>query len=445
MKPEQLIAVLNIINAEGQQLKGTTVCELFDRASIPEADRADLYKQIGIGRGWIRSTGLNGVISVVRTGGFKWPDSIVKGHTEKFGKFTYVLLEPFKTVKDNHWIYCTECRLIRKVRLNSVRRQQFCMCSNKFQPLNAAETLTKAQRQGLRSTIKPVHLVDGEWVEMHEEKLKDKDKDQHWLCEVCCMPPEFVSGALNVLKKGHECCACSESYFADSWEALLWHLKYHGKDTSCYSRLIKGQKWRGTHAKYKFYCPKHRLLDPQVLNNVLDGTGCPSCAQTGYNPDKTGYLYVLRTFIFFESDWMPIYKLGISNYKIRLPDLTTGRMTFLKSEENRYKSEEAYEGGWQIVYQSRATDGHVIAAREQEYKKEHKAELLTDIWPDAPKFFKTTKHSEIYFVRPHYVRMELNDQPQASQAHWSVGKTVEAEIQPLMDWCEAAEPSLDLY
>lgn len=53
-----------------------------------------------------------------------------------------------------------------------------------------------------------------------------------------------------------------------------------------------------------------------VSNLLSHGTGCPSCAEYGFNPARQGYLYALR------SDCGSMVKIGISNtYKTRLENL----------------------------------------------------------------------------------------------------------------------------
>ena len=77
-----------------------------------------------------------------------------------------------------------------------------------------------------------------------------------------------------------------------------------------------------------------------------------------------------------------------------------------------------------------------VKARERKYKQEHKHELLTELWPDAPDLFNNTKLSEVFYVKPKCVRRKELEQEELSHIHWSVGRTVAAEIQPLLDHCK---------
>ena len=49
------------------------------------------------------------------------------------------------------------------------------------------------------------------------------------------------------------------------------------------------------------------------LITILKGTGCPNCTQSGFSPDRTGYLYFVE--ILFEGNLL--YKVGITNYSVK--------------------------------------------------------------------------------------------------------------------------------
>lgn len=72
---------------------------------------------------------------------------------------------------------------------------------------------------------------------------------------------------------------------------VSWVDEYKGKDSKANVRCeIDGFEW-----------------DASVHHLVNNGSGCPKCAKSGYDPSKTGYLYAIR------SECGMYVKVGISN------------------------------------------------------------------------------------------------------------------------------------
>jgi hypothetical protein len=76
----------------------------------------------------------------------------------------------------------------------------------------------------------------------------------------------------------------------------------HG-DRYDYSKSV----YRGTHRKLIVTCPEHGDFEQTAGNHTM-AQGCPSCAVSGYQTRKTGYLYFL-----LDTDTHSRIKIGISN------------------------------------------------------------------------------------------------------------------------------------
>ena len=63
---------------------------------------------------------------------------------------------------------------------------------------------------------------------------------------------------------------------------------------------------RGSNTKVKWRCELGHTWKAQVASRSL-GQGCPSCAPTGYSPDREGWLY------FLDHDGWGLFQIGISN------------------------------------------------------------------------------------------------------------------------------------
>ena len=62
----------------------------------------------------------------------------------------------------------------------------------------------------------------------------------------------------------------------------------------------------GTHSRKSWKCPEGHTWVTSVVNRV-NGTGCPSCAEHGFNPAKPAWLYLLR------HDLWGLLQIGITN------------------------------------------------------------------------------------------------------------------------------------
>lgn len=86
------------------------------------------------------------------------------------------------------------------------------------------------------------------------------------------------------------------------------------------ARMVHGERYDYSLVEYvtnrkkvKIICPDHGLF-LQAPNDHLDqGTGCPDCAKTGFNPSEPGLLYYLAITT---DDGDTRYKIGITNLSV---------------------------------------------------------------------------------------------------------------------------------
>ena len=95
-----------------------------------------------------------------------------------------------------------------------------------------------------------------------------------------------------------------------------------------------------THLKRKWLCDFGHEWRAAVSNRV-NGTGCPSCAKSGYDPNKSGWFYLI------DHDGLEMYQIGISNY----PD------DRLANHKGR---------GWEVIEIRGPMDGHLTQKLEDD-------------------------------------------------------------------------------
>ncbi len=91
---------------------------------------------------------------------------------------------------------------------------------------------------------------------------------------------------------------------------------------------------QGANVKRKWKCPEGHTWEALVVNRSGRGDGCPSCAQSGYDPNKNGWLYFLS-----HPEW-EMFQIGITNF----PDDRLGSHKRL---------------GWEVVELRGPMDGHL--------------------------------------------------------------------------------------
>ncbi len=81
-------------------------------------------------------------------------------------------------------------------------------------------------------------------------------------------------------------------------------------------------------------CPEGHKWKVRVAHRTVDGSGCPGCTKTGFNPEKRGYIYLLE-----HPEWK-MYQIGITNVP-----------------ENR--THKHSQKGWKIIEIRGPMDGHL--------------------------------------------------------------------------------------
>jgi len=90
----------------------------------------------------------------------------------------------------------------------------------------------------------------------------------------------------------------------------------------------------GSRRKQKWKCPEGHTYFASQDSRTSKGTGCPSCTEFGYDPNKDGYLYFLQHPV-----W-EMFQIGITNY----PDDRLGNHRKL---------------GWEVLELRGPMDGHL--------------------------------------------------------------------------------------
>jgi hypothetical protein len=92
-----------------------------------------------------------------------------------------------------------------------------------------------------------------------------------------------------------------------------------------YSRV----EYKSAHEKVEIGCPEHGSFWQSPMNHVR-GTGCPDCADSGFNPSEPGLLYYIAVTT---DDGDNLYKIGITNLSIgrRFPSADRARIRIVKT------------------------------------------------------------------------------------------------------------------
>jgi uncharacterized Zn-finger protein len=105
----------------------------------------------------------------------------------------------------------------------------------------------------------------------------------------------------------------------------------------------------GSQRKLKWKCAEGHKWNAVVTSRARTGSGCPSCAPSGFDPNIEAYLYFIR-----HPDW-EMYQIGITNYpKDRL-----------KTHQNL---------GWELIELRGPMDGHLTREWERSILQMLKAE-----------------------------------------------------------------------
>lgn len=124
----------------------------------------------------------------------------------------------------------------------------------------------------------------------------------HYTCPACSQDEYVVSGLCTGvfetkgvhLQQGHLACRCSHNY---RWSQQQREYQIRSliikEDLQYEYRGVLGT-YKGSSTKVKMMCKKHGEFTPSINDFINGGRRCPSCAQTGYDRSKIGYLYILQ-------------------------------------------------------------------------------------------------------------------------------------------------------
>lgn len=151
-----------------------------------------------------------------------------------------------------------------------------------------------------------------------------------WKCR-CLGCGEIVFPLYNSIQQGQGGCKnCGFQKTADS-------LRISQEDAVALARAAgfePAELYVGSEDKWKMKCLKCLKHFYPTLHNIKQGSGCPSCAKSGFDPNEKGYFYLIQ-----HSVW-EMFQIGITNF----PDKRLGQHRKL---------------GWEVLELRGPMDGHL--------------------------------------------------------------------------------------
>jgi hypothetical protein len=161
----------------------------------------------------------------------------------------------------------------------------------------------------------------------------------------CAEGHEWKAFPSAVLTSGNGCGVCSGTA-PISFNEVNRRLDADRRGITCL-------EFRRTHKKATFRCKEGHVWETKATDVINKGSGCPDCAESGFNPSDRAELYYIAVT---KDDGDTLYKIGITNFSVaerfRAPDLV--RIRIIKT--------------WQYAV------GHVAAEREREIKSQYAGE-----------------------------------------------------------------------
>ncbi|MGZ8887961.1 MAG: hypothetical protein ACXW1D_00215 [Halobacteriota archaeon] len=175
------------------------------------------------------------------------------------------------------------------------------------------------------------------------------------VCHVCAKDVELFGNAEFVMRrhnalKGNVPCGCSKSYI---WSEAQYEIKIQRFCESNGYIFIRFDEdnWSGVHTRITLRCEElHKEWTTTIHRLLNTGTGCPSCAKSGFDRNKPAYLYVFKA----ASDYLNFCGYGVTNNFTQR--FATHKTTFKKagivlSEVQKYLL--SGESAWEIEQQIR--------------------------------------------------------------------------------------------
>lgn len=157
-----------------------------------------------------------------------------------------------------------------------------------------------------------------------------KTAKSEWKC-LCLGCGDIVYPMYNSIQQGQGGCkTCGLKKIADS-------LRISPEDAFNFARVAGFEPvgpYVGSEVKWKMKCLKCLKYFYPTLHNIRQGSGCPSCAKSGFDPNEKGYLY------FLEHPMWNMFQIGITNN----PEKRLGQHKKL---------------GWEILELRGPMDGHL--------------------------------------------------------------------------------------
>lgn len=151
---------------------------------------------------------------------------------------------------------------------------------------------------------------------------------------------EWAASVSNLINVRSGCPKCSGTYVYSAKER---EDQLNARTNLHFVRWVDGYK--DSESKALMACDEGHEWCASVNNMINNGSGCPACAKTGYDPTKPGAIYAL-----LHENGCHI-KVGISNvYKQRLSQLRN-----------------ATPFRFEVIHMHQSEDGHVIAALEKTF------------------------------------------------------------------------------
>lgn len=151
-----------------------------------------------------------------------------------------------------------------------------------------------------------------------------------WKCE-CLNCGQIVSPMYNSIQQGQGgCTSCGIQKASDkktfSQEEATASMNEAGFDPL--------EPYKHSESKWKVRCRKCNKICYPTLHNVKMGSGCPSCAKSGFDPNENGYLY------FLQHEHWGMLQIGITN-----------------NPDKRLKQHKKL--GWKVLELRGPMDGHL--------------------------------------------------------------------------------------
>lgn len=173
--------------------------------------------------------------------------------------------------------------------------------------------------RGTFESFKDKLCEQGRNIEIIPAEYKNKNSKFTFICKVCDHNWITTAGSLLYQESGCPVCALDTWLTLDIVQDRLTNL---GKKIFVYGEYVSYQS--------KILCTCSDCggeWEAKIPSLLCTGSGCPSCAKTGFDPNKPGYLYYLRI-----TDPEGIYwKVGITNLSVkeRFPVRDRNKITVL--------------------------------------------------------------------------------------------------------------------